>query len=87
MKPCKHHKPKEGCRICWLFENDPPYRTLWGGPSAPSVRTLECIHLGDVLEKSECNCPGKWIRECDVFGLCTLQQCQTCLEYRSEPCL
>ena len=42
MKPCNHTPPRDGCRLCWLFDHDPRYRALWGGdPStvATSVTT------------------------------------------------
>lgn len=31
MKPCNHTPPRDGCRLCWLFDHDPRYRALWGG--------------------------------------------------------
>jgi hypothetical protein len=31
MKPCNHIPPRDGCRLCWLFDHDPRYRALWGG--------------------------------------------------------
>lgn len=60
--------------------------------TAPA-RVLECIHLGDSLEMPGCKtCKGKHVRECDLFGRCTLsplrtdvQACSDCGEYRAEP--
>jgi len=34
MKPCNHTLPRDGCRLCWLFDHDPRYRALWGGDPA-----------------------------------------------------
>lgn len=48
------------CKPCWLYENDPRYRRLWGAPGngaavkaataravpAPAARSAPCIHLG-----------------------------------------
>lgn len=31
MKPCKHDISNKTCRLCWLFDNRPDYRQLWGG--------------------------------------------------------
>lgn len=31
MKPCRHDPPKDGCRLCWLYDHDARYRTMWGG--------------------------------------------------------
>ena len=27
--PCKHTTPRDGCRICWLSQNDERYAQLW----------------------------------------------------------
>jgi len=27
--PCKHTAPRDGCRICWLSQNDERYAQLW----------------------------------------------------------
>lgn len=36
MKPCDHKDwTKEGCRICWLYANDPTYKELWDGEPPP----------------------------------------------------
>lgn len=29
MKPCRHDTPKDGCRLCWLYENEDKYRAVW----------------------------------------------------------
>lgn len=34
MKPCNHTPPRDGCRLCWLYDHDPRYRALWGGDPA-----------------------------------------------------
>lgn len=32
----------------------------------------ECVHLGRVLDRLGCNCPGRWVRECQGgHGQCT----------------
>ena len=31
MKPCNHTPPRDGCRLCWLYDHDSRYRALWGG--------------------------------------------------------
>ena len=60
-------------------------------PSA-NARHLECFYLGAVLDTHNCRCPGKWLRECDLFGQCTLGDpnagvpvCKTCDKYTAEP--
>lgn len=38
---CERYRPGESfvlhrdCRLCWLYHNDPRYRTLWGGEPLP----------------------------------------------------
>ena len=27
--PCRHATPRDGCRICWLSQNDERYTKLW----------------------------------------------------------
>jgi len=27
--PCRHATPRDGCRICWLSQNDERYAQLW----------------------------------------------------------
>ena len=34
MKPCNHASAHPSCRLCWLYDHDPRYRSLWGGDPA-----------------------------------------------------
>jgi len=34
MKPCRHDPPHATCRLCWLYEHDARYRSMWGGDPA-----------------------------------------------------
>src|SRR4051794_12462529 len=75
------------CQRCYCRDHEPV------APAAPArPRTLECFHLGDVLDRRGCHCPVKWLRECDVHGRCTLGDaaagaacCATCREYTDRP--
>lgn len=71
-RPCltRHPEPvAAGCRVCWLYLNDPRYRALWdlppgGAAVAPKANTpgrteLPCVHRGEVV-------PG---RDRDRLGL------------------
>lgn len=40
MKPCNHTPPRDGCRLCWLYDHDPRYRALWGGDPATVASTV-----------------------------------------------
>jgi len=83
MRPCDHAqqgRPAPGCRVCELYFADPAYRALWDG-EAKAGRSLPCLRLGDVLDKGGCNCPGKWVRACELYGTCTLERCKACPDY------
>ena len=78
----------EHYRLLW---DNQPDRALPATAPAP-VRYLECIHLGDVVDKCGRPCPLCWHRQCDVFGLCTLASagtampaCSTCAKYTATP--
>jgi hypothetical protein len=77
-----------GCRLCWLYENDPAYRGFWDDQPRPDPaeshrRNLACVHLGEVLDKKGCACPGLWVRHCPHFGAITLDTCKTCPTYET----
>lgn len=94
MKPCGHLVPVlplppfftgPYCRICELYETRDDYRALWDGLPAPletpqSLR-LDCIHLGKVLDRLDCNCQRQWVRQCDIHQATTLNQCEGCKDY------
>lgn len=31
MKPCGHFEMIHKCRVCWLYENDSRYKSIWDG--------------------------------------------------------
>jgi hypothetical protein len=79
---CGQPYTPEQCRVCWLYHNDRDYRALWDGEtSAPAPRSLPCLYLGDVLDRLDCACPGRWLRGCAVHTVCTIKQCKTCRDY------
>jgi hypothetical protein len=75
------------CRLCWLFHHDAAYRALWGGssPAVPSrPRSLPCIHLGEVIDRLGCPCPGRWLRRCGLYGSTTIEHCKSCPDYQED---
>ncbi len=99
MRPCNCNRcPKPGtwqsgqCRLCWLYHNDPRYRTLWEGSTTPLPSRQEtnagepCCHRGTVLEEQQCrSCRGNVslkIFACALHGRCTvgkpLPDCACC---------
>ena len=77
------------CRLCWLYHHDPEYEAHWdettppGGGPTPR-RSLPCIHLGEVLDRRGCPCPGLWLRGCYLHGPITIQTCKTCPDYEED---
>jgi hypothetical protein len=90
MIPCRHEpRNPDSCHLCWLYENDPGYRALWDGNPMPllsqgpsQTRSLPCIFLGEVIDKLDCPCPGKWLRTCALHKICTLTVCKKCEDYQ-----
>ena len=95
-RPCNHPKFTSSCRVCWLYVTNSTYRAYWDGDiSASNKRKERCIHLATVKERkdkqgNECNCDGKWLYNCDVFGTCTrvvkrdgVANCEDCREYQA----
>jgi hypothetical protein len=70
------------CRLCWLYHHDPAYRALWG--EGQTGRSLPCIHLGEVIDRRGCLCPGRWLRQCGLFGTTTIEQCKECGDYQED---
>jgi hypothetical protein len=89
-RPCERdHLPSPAtCRLCHLYEHDPAYRALWDGwgNAVPPQgrRSLPCIHLGEVIDRLDCPCPGRWLRRCGLHAVCTVEVCKTCADYRDE---
>ena len=64
------------------------------GNPTPKVhlnRSLPCVSLGNVVDRSSCNCPMKFIHHCEVHQFChrgthysTVKSCHTCLEYEAD---
>jgi hypothetical protein len=83
--PWADYRPGD-CRPCWLYRHDPAYRALWDESPDPEPprRSLPCIHLGEVLDRKGCPCPGLWVRGCGVHGPVTIQTCKTCPDYEED---
>lgn len=44
----------------------------------------KCTHIGKVIDRKNCNCPKKWIRECEVFGTTDWNNCMRCDKFEYE---
>lgn len=63
------------CRVCWLRLNQPP-------PAEPQ-RAMPCLFLGDIVDQRGCACPARWLRECVIHHICTLDKCKSCPQYEA----
>jgi hypothetical protein len=91
-EPWGEYRPGD-CRLCWLYHHDPAYRERWDDqsgegrpdPAESHRRSLPCVHLGEVLDKRGCPCPGLWLRACPLHGPITITFCKTCPDYEEDP--
>ncbi len=85
--PCRSPKlitgregvPAAVCRQC-------PYRDHEPVPEERQeiVRRVECVHLGRVVDRLDCNCQMRWLRQCELHQLTSLQACQSCPDYEPD---
>lgn len=64
------------CRLCWLTTYDERYQKLFGVKKNTGIKSVKiirrdnCLNLGKVLDRGSCNCPAKWVRQCEKHGTC-----------------
>lgn len=46
------------------------------------INPEKCEHIGKVIDRKDCNCPKKWIRECDIHGKTDWKKCMTCKDFK-----
>lgn len=88
MKPpcgCDAGRRDPGCRVCWLYENDPRYRLLWDGePTAARMAASFAAAVGGHVLSGMKGVSGE-VREarlaacraCDVYRAAT-DSCRLC---------
>ena len=69
------------CRVCWLRRKKMGSEEKIRMPVF--ARSAPCLFLGDTVDKLNCVCPAKWIRQCAIHKLCNLEQCKTCPDYEA----
>lgn len=85
------------CRLCWLATYDERYQKLFGTiknsgiKSVKVIRRDNCLYLGKVLDRGSCNCPSKWVRQCEKHGQCrtgpspdAVRSCTVCPDYEVD---
>ncbi|NBQ17540.1 hypothetical protein EBU24_04435, partial [bacterium] len=46
------------------------------------INPEKCEHIGKVIDRKDCNCPKKWVRECDVHGKTDWKKCMQCKDFK-----
>lgn len=46
------------------------------------INPEKCEHIGKVIDRKDCNCPKKWIRECELHGKTDWKKCMTCKDFK-----
>lgn len=44
----------------------------------------KCTHIGKVIDRKDCNCPKKWIRQCEIHETTDWKKCMSCPNYQPE---
>lgn len=44
----------------------------------------KCTHIGKVIDRKDCNCPKKWIRQCEIHETTDWKKCMNCPNYQPE---
>ncbi len=53
----------------WLGMTNRAYLLL----EAPNPReNVDCTHLGAIKDRLDCACPRRWVRACEIHGVCTI---------------
>ena len=45
------------------------------------INPERCEHIGKVIDRKNCNCPKKWVRECDLHGKTDWKNCMQCKDF------
>ena len=63
------------------YESDGKYSDML----MSSYRNPEkCTHIGKVIDRKDCNCPKKWIRQCEIHETTDWKKCMSCPNYQPE---
>jgi hypothetical protein len=44
----------------------------------------KCKHIGKVIDRKDCNCPKKWIRQCDLHETTDWKKCMGCPNFEPD---
>jgi hypothetical protein len=48
------------------------------------INPEKCEHIGKVIDRKDCNCPKKWIRECELHEKTDWKKCMTCKDFKES---
>ena len=48
------------------------------------INPEQCEHIGKVIDRKDCNCPKKWVRECDIHGKTDWRNCMQCKDFKKS---
>lgn len=48
------------------------------------INPEKCTHIGKVIDRKDCNCPKKWIRQCEIHETTDWKKCMSCPNYQPE---
>lgn len=91
---CPRHRKRMVPSMHRLCQNRPEYREIYeckGAGLAPlsPAREMDCMHLGEVLDRRDSACRQRWVRGCALHGRCTMNDhptedmraCALCRDY------
>ena len=101
--PCRHVPMiPNSCPVCAVYAFYPHMKAVYDRQH-PDTEELKkavgddikpkssCFHRGKVKKRADCNCPFKFVHECEVHGECTIgpnkdgvRSCFGCSDYSIE---
>lgn len=90
--PCGHIPLVSNCHVCKLALTNYRYAKLWGlsfeAIAIPQASKIpldlldQCENLGEITKRCKtCQNGRRDERKCKVFGIVTLNTCETCLQH------
>ena len=49
-----------------------------------TINPEKCKHIGKVIDRKDCNCPKKWIRQCDLHETTDWKKCMGCPNFEPD---
>ncbi|NBW35452.1 MAG: hypothetical protein EBR30_10630 [Cytophagia bacterium] len=49
-----------------------------------TINPEKCKHIGKVIDRKDCNCPKKWVRQCDLHETTDWKKCMGCPNFEPD---